>query len=596
MNALVYQNLAALTVTYNGVQFGGGDADHPSTPPEYKLRGQFVYDDSGRAIIGTKYQMTVSTIFYQGSELSLAFEINDIREKLSAPAKELKIYGLGTNFDNIASGARSPIGGVFGGDSGFGPKPISFDWQPLGQIAWQCVWVVEFMITECVGTQSASDNPDIWMAFNFDTTWQNDFEGMCERTISGYVQIAPRRTGANLKTLLTTADTARNGLNIVVPENFRRVRNVWRENAAKDRMDFVVTDEAEKGDPLPPGCILADGDFSYDVPGPAFNRATCSLNMRLVVSPSFPPGLAGIIFLQIAKTKHNLIAGGDVFNNATPIIRGLSIRSGKFNRARETIASMHWSITGNRGSLMKAAGIWEPLRPDPSTLYTYPLWRASIENLWGNRGFHGLASNPAESVIVDLCDGVTSANIGTTSANRDPQYQQPEFFFNCPKIPEGGGWLAHDLRLTVLQQGQQTWHKKALAYLGGTIDAVTDDEGDRTGIGGPNYDQQGDAQEDDLEYHGYPDTYILLQFRATRLIRKPIMPELISVAGKPAIPVTDAVVDGPRFAFDSMTCPVWFLRGYRVYKVNGRVATVEPVTSKVSSAMPDTNLSNLYPK
>lgn len=578
MGAIAFQDMALLTVTYNGVQFGGNDTDYKSFPPEYSLNGDFVYDESGRAVIKVRYRMRVSTIFYENTEETMANNFEAIRELLSVPGKELSILGLGTGFDEISY------------DVGFGPKPISFDFQPLGQIAWQCVWVVEFHVSECALLEQS---PDLWLAFNFETTWANDFEGMCERTMSGHVLIVPRRTGLNGKSMLMTADFVRDRLNIAVPDHFARVYHTWRENSAKDRIDFSIIDSAERGTPLPEGCIQADGDLTYSSHGPGFEKSSVTMTMRLRISPSFPPGLAGVIFLAAAKTKQQRMQAINNDNRATIVPRGINIVNGKFGRSRETSASITWDLTKCVGSMMKAAGIWEPIPKGNNDEFTYPLWRASISNLWNNRGIHGLRSNVDEAAIIDLCDRVTGATIGVTPSNHQHQNQQPEFLFSCPDIPEDGGWIGHDIRLRVMRIDDQTWHKKALAFLSGPFQAVTDSLADRTGLGGFLYQQNGDAEEHDVEYHGYPVQYVVLEFRGLRLVRKPIMPELIKIDGLTPV-FWKGNIDGPRPAFDAMNCKVWFMRGYKIYKVNGPVSSVKHVLSKTSCAMDDANANNQY--
>lgn len=577
MGAIVYENLAAATITYNGVQFGGNDATYKSIPPTYRFRGEFVYDDSGRAIKGVKYQMTVNAVFYETTEATMALAVDAIRERLSAPGKELSITGLGTAFGNITN------------DIGFGPRPLFFDWQPIGRIAFEVVWVVEFFISECA---SQFSNSLAFAAFNFDTTWANDFEGMCDRTIAGYVEIAPRRVGVTGKLMVAVADAVRNSINIVVPEHFKRVRNVWRENSAKNRLDFVVTDVAERGTPLPEGCIHADGDFTYASVGPGFAKASCTLNMNMLVSPSFPPAIAGVIFLQAAKTKQDQMQSEND-NKAVVIPRHILIRNGKFERSRETTCSITWDLTRCVGSMMKAAGIWDPIPKGPGgDNFSYNLWRASVANLWANRGLHGLQSNVNESAIIDLCDQATGVTIGGTTSEHGPSHQHPAFTFGCPDVPEDGGWIGHDVRVRIFRKDEQSWHKKAIAFLFGSSQINGDDQSDSTTTGGPSYNQTGNALHD-VEYHGYPEVYALLQFRGMRLIRKPIMPELKSVGGKEVVQVNHNI-DGPRIAYDALSCPVWFIRGWRLYRVNGNVAVVKKVDSKTSCASTDENVSNQY--
>lgn len=576
MGAIVVTNdLAAATVTYNTVQFGGNDADYKSVPPTYRFRGQFVYDDSNRAIKGVQYSLMVNAIFYENNEAAMATNAEAMRRLLSKPGKQLKIVGLGTGFATISN------------DIAFGPKPISYDWQPLGQAAWEMVWLVSFHIMEC----GSNNSPNTLAAFNFDTTWQNDFEGMCARTIAGHAEIAPRLGGPKGKTPMLVADQVRTQITVIVPAGFRRTSNVWRENDAKNRLEFVITDEQEPGDPLPQGIIQASGNLSYDSAGPGFAKAVVTLNINLRVAPGFPPGLGGQTALIIAKTKHQQMLAANGVNQrgqGTVIARGMSITAGKWANARETSARFSWDMTKCVAAMMTAAGIWQPLNTN-----TMQQWQASVSNLWGNRGVAGLGSVANEGVIIDLCDNVTNVTIGATPNNYNTNQLQPQFTFSCPDVPTDGGWIGHDLRLSVKRIDNQTAHRKAIAYLP-TVDLkpfVNALAGRGVPIPGSVFTTNSQSVingKHDIEYHGNPDVYVLLEFRGLRLIRQPQMPELLSIGGVKAEPVGEAVVDGPRIAYDS-PCPVYFIRGYQLYRINGYIAEIKAVESNSSCALSNGN-------
>jgi len=151
MAAIANTALAGMTVRYghptnaaDGVQFGGNDAPHSSLPPMFKLRGEFVYDDSGRTVIAVRYTLTVSCWFYEDTEAGMAANMREVRRLLSIPGRQLKIEGMGSGFTTIV-------------DIDNGPKPLGIDLNNIGNLAWECIWTVQFTVTECAG--NGSQNP-----------------------------------------------------------------------------------------------------------------------------------------------------------------------------------------------------------------------------------------------------------------------------------------------------------------------------------------------------------------------------------------------------------------------------------------------------
>lgn len=564
MAAIPNNNFAGATVTYNGVQFGGADSDHKSTPPQYSIRGDFVYDDAGRAVVGVRYLLTVQCVFHETTEAAMATNMADLRERLSSPGRELKIEGLGTQFGTITT------------DIMWGPKPIGLpQMNPLGQACWELVWTVEFMLCECA---SSGIDTYAWAAFNFSTTWRNDFEGRPTRTIAGYVQIAGRRNRTNPKLVTTTADQVRDRLMIIVPPFFRRVENAWDESPDRTRITFSVTDEMLPGDYLPEGCILADGDLSYSSKGPGFNEALVTLSMTIKTAIDKPASLAGLIFLTAATSKQADMSAGN--QKGVVIPSSLNIANRKFDGARITSASMSWLCTRCINDMLNAAKIWQPVVPGD-----YNRWRTSIQHLWGNRSIANTRNLASDDLIVDLCSSVTQRTIGNVPADVPYRADLPQFTFTCPDIKPDGGWLAHDLRVRILREDEQTWHKKAVEYLpspGQTLGLQSPGDEERVRLGGPAFTQSA-SEEHDVEYQGLPVTYVLLQFRGLRIKHKPAMPEIKSVAGQQAVLVRQEI-DGPRVGFDVLTCPAWFIRGYRIYRVNGYVPDVKAVGSETSCA------------
>lgn len=581
MAAIITNNLAGFTVVYNGVQFGGGDSDNPSTPPTYSLEGRFVYDDAGIAVKHTEYLLTVNCVFSGTNEIAMANNADDLKLKLSQPGKQLIIQGLGIGF------------GIINQTEEYGPQPQGFNWRSYGFLAWEVVWSVKFCIKHCTSNQHTVN---AFTAFNFSTSWQNDFEGLTRRTIQGHVEIVGKRKmngTATTNAIAHVADEVRNQLKIRVPTGFRRVVNSWQENARKNRLDFAVVDEVLPGTAPPQGITMATGSTTVSSEGPGVgNQWTQGISMELRTHPAAHPALAGSYFLAAAMAKQQSLnvqekgKDGKLIQGAVAVPRSLSITNHKYDGARVTSASMSWTVTRCAGSMMKQAGIWEPLTPN-----NYNLWVASISNLWDNRGAivsnsGRIASNPAEALIIDLCQNKTTADIGKTGIESYDATREPTFKFVCPTIPPDGGWVFQDLKIRILRNDMQTWHKKGTPYTPEPVTSIIGSVvGALTGLGDPSYESSPSTQHD-VEQHGLPDIYVALQYRALRAQHKPTLPIIAKIGGMVPIQIKHDG-DAPFIAFDSFGCPVWGIRGYRIYRVNGYISAVGATESKSSCSMPN---------
>lgn len=581
MAAIITNNLTGFTVTYNGVQFGGGDSDNPSVPPTYTLEGRFVYDDAGISVKHTEYLLTVNCVFNGTSEEAMSANADDLKLRLSQPGKLLIITGLGIGFNNIFQ------------DEEYGPQPQGFNWRSYGFLAWEVVWGVKFCIKHCTNENHTTN---AFTAFNFSTSWQNDFEGLTRRTIQGHVDIVGKRkaNGPNtLNVVAHVADEVRNQLKIRIPTGFRRVTNSWQEGIKKNRLDFAIVDEVLPGTAPPQGIITANGSTTVYSEGPGVgNKWTQGISMELRTHPAAHPALAGSYFLAAAMAKQQSLnrqergRDGRLSQGAVAIPRSLSITNHKYDGARVTSASMSWTVTRCAGSMMKQAGIWEPLTPND-----YNKWVASISNLWNNRGAiltngSRVGSDPSEAIIIDLCQNKTAIDIGKTGIESSSNNNQPNFKFVCPEIPPDGGWVFQDLKIRILRNDLQTWHKKGTSYLPTPVTSVVGSAaGALTSLSDPEYESSPSTQHD-VEQHGLPDTYVALQYRALRAQHKPTLPIIAKIGGMVPIQIKHEGAT-PFLAFDSFGCPVWGMRGYRIYRVNGYISAVDATESKSSCSMPN---------
>lgn len=575
MGSFAAETLANTTITYNGVQFGGSDAQYSSTPPQYSFSGQFIRDDAGRAIIGTQYTLRVQSIFQGASETQMAANMSAVKLKLAAPRGTLKIAGLGTGFGTIANDVK------------YGPMPLDVQCNPLGQLAWEVVWQVQFTATECAGTGTSAR---ALMAFNFSTSFDNDFEGVTSRTITGYAEIA-QRPGAG-GAVANVADEVRDNLTIIVPHGFRRVANSWQGNAAHDRVDFAIVDERLPGAVAPPGIIVADGDGEFtagDGKG-GFATGAYSMSVRYRIAPGtanapYVGQRAAQLFLSAIVSKQSSLnrglAGADG-GFALPL--SIRMRQGQYDGAREFSGSCAWRLTGCLNKIMKATSIWEPLTPSD-----YTQWKTSIANLWGNRGESGLRELANETAIIDLCSNTTQKTIGNTPTAQPYNATGQISTLTCEKPPADGGWVSHDLEVRILRKDGSWWHKLASSVSVSPTTSIATATGMQ--VGGGAYSQSA-SEQDSTERAGFPDVFIAVRFKAARMVHKPEFPELVSVAGlKPTLIQQD--VPAPKLLTTVFTCPVWSIAGYRIYRVSGYVPEVKATGSQVSCGQKDNSKGGL---
>lgn len=551
MAKIVATALASNTIHYNGVQFGGSEATYTSTPPQFSLRGSPEYDQSGRAIALVKYTLSLTCIFYSTTESGQATLMNSLRSRLNQVARELKIDGLGTGFGEISYDLKS------------GPKPGELVMNTIGPIACEVHWSIEFCTKPCSTVITAPANT--FLAFNFDTIWMNDYEGISTRTIQGYVEIPHNQNKLTPKIVHHVAEETRGNIIVVCPAGFRRAQNSWHESMDKAKLTFTIVDEQLPGDVFPPGCTLADGEVSFSSGGgPGFAQSSVTMSMMLKTSPMVARNLAYQIFLTAALAKQSQMQQAIQNSQGTVIPRSINIRNRKYDGARITDCSITWEQTGSLGAMLAAAGIWTPLTEN--SLQAYNLWKASIDVLWDNRGTSGIRSSAEEAVIIDFCDPVQSVTIGNTPSNFEYIVNSNLPAFTCPQIPPDGGWVVHDMEIKVLQKSDNSWHKQAASYIP-SIGSIN------SGMGFPTAGQtQSPSEQDVVEYHGYPSTYIGLRFRGLRYQHKPQVPQIKSVGGLPVVDVTPAGGVGiPKLQYDAFCCPVWSITGVRIYRIMGQL-------------------------
>ena len=604
MAAIVNTNLAGFTAVYNTVQFGGADATYKSFPPMYRLVARQRMDGSKRAAVGLDVTLNLRCIFFETSEINMANAMQTLRTLLCQPGKPLTIKGIGNGF-----GANGVIQGDPGGggtnsydDLSNGPFPHPLEMTSLGQLAWEVSWGVDFFISEC---QTQTPLMGAFLELVFSTTWSNDFEGISQRVLQGYVTFPSNRgKGNNSKIPLTTADQFRNQLTIALPNNFKRLTDIWHESEDKTRLDFTVVDQQLEGDTYPKGVTQASGSVSFQASAGGdnlgMNKGICTLNMTLKTAINQAKNLAGLIFFTAALAKQTELTAPDANGLATitviPI--NISITNAKFDQSRVTQCSISWALTKTLTANIAASHIYDPITNYLGAIESgisgltdgvnnYTNWRAGmLSPMWRNTGTSGLTNAVEDAQIIDLCDNVSARTIGNVAGSiySNNAYSIPSL--SCPNIPTNGGWIHFNLDVRIHRVDNSVQHRRAATYLPEAPHDITDPllDSSNTGItlAGPYYNQD-PSDQNVTEYNGQPVTYIGLSFAALRYKNKPYLPVIKSVNGLTA--TQDECEDqGAVQAFEVFGCPVWKIQGYRTYKVAGIVNSIKEIRQIDASA------------
>lgn len=577
------------SIVYNGVQFGGSDAAFDSIPAsKYDINAVAVYDEAGRSVTHLRYTLEVRCTFFAASEAALAANLLEVRRRLLQPGRQLKMIGSALGFQDLEP------------DMIFGPKPISFS-APMthGLRSSDTVWICEFNGPPCRLQKSKS--PKLaFSAFNYGTTWVNDFEGKTTRTISGYFTIPEVRSegtfGANeglnrasIPQLQNVADELRKNVNIALPDGFKRVTNTWTQNKAKNRMDFSIIDISVPGRSYPPGVSAITNDVIQMATDPlTFAQADIALSATITVAPNRPPALAGAYFLQMALARQASMQR-TTGKNAGVIPTRLVTSAGLFDNARTTSFLMQWRTTGCLQDLF-FSGPWDAI---PNSNYT--LWRTSMAPMWNNHGVQLTKADPTEDAVISICDELNSFTIGKTPA-KDPTKNAPaKFVFGCPEITKQNSWVDYDVQVSVFRVEHTSVLRRMVNAFASAASAAVDgsDSGSAAaliGMGassvfskkmmiGPKFESTAET-EHIISQNGIPEQYVLLQAKGRRAKFDPVFPLLKTIGKGKArvIPADPAILGGVASRIERKIiakfagCEIRQMRGFQWYRVLDHVS------------------------
>jgi hypothetical protein len=375
------------TVEYNGFRFDGASS--------VTISGEPVYDDAGRTVVYHRYRIRVQSTVADGEATDN--QMIDVRSRLTKAGEALRVTGKGFGTLEVNSGNNC-------NDVAFGPKPRVIDWQPIGSLrACEVVWECETCIAYCYTPVQAEGI----IAFNYRVDYTLDYRGVTTRTISGYLEIAMSRQGAQIP---DTADQYRALIAPVIPDRFQRTNQTFNLSLDKRRLDYSITDtEVYSWQALPPGVVRASGRHSvnWSRRGGGACRLRNRLTLEVELSPTYNIVQAVAVFLAIAKARIQI---AQARSNYGCMIEDLTIEEDLFGHSASF--GVTFITYSPLREILLDSGIWTPVGTD------WNLWRASVASLYGTYGYAGLMQFAANDAIVDICNGA-EPNWGAT------QYTQP---------------------------------------------------------------------------------------------------------------------------------------------------------------------------
>lgn len=522
------------TISYNGV----------STPPlrKFSLVGDYIYDDANRTVVCVEYTLDVSWFVWAATEDAQSALIANIRQKLKTPGQTLLMSNLGLGDIQV-----NGVGNTHR-DLDWGPRPVRLEFSQPAPCATEVHWSCKFRIAEC----SAGDI----LAWNYEVTFSADEAGLWTRTITGYLQIPMRRPVDGGRSLNTSADAYRDRIRVQVPRGFRRAGQVYPLSKDKGRSDFLIIDTQLDGDPLPENIIRGDLEYTIESTGFGFQRWVATLSGYLEVAPGKPTSRAARMFLLIALDKLQKLrskAGKD------KLVLPDRIRMGTRLFGRQSSFSISFAIITCIDDIIKNGGIWEPV-----TANTYEKWAASMQEAWGVRGTAGLAYNPTQDAIVDLCANTSLPQIGSDGPT--VPHESDSGVFGAGQITPENSWLTFENTLRAYRLQDSVQHKVADGYTPGDAPLRNDNFAKATTMSMSATVSPGTQRKDVTQYQAGPTEYILMQGKALRIKYPVAIPRLLFVNGK-EVEVVKEVIDGPKTVGCFFDAPVYQARWAIIYRL-----------------------------
>lgn len=540
------------TLMYNGYRFGALRNFRLELTPEY--------DEAGRALVGNRLTLTVTEVISGTAESTVGTAMLALRRQLTEPGQTLVVADVGFGDMSINGSNVTPALAKTHDDIEWGPKPEVVSLQPLGgSVSWELVWTVSAFIRDCPGTTGSGY---VFAALNYRTTYGQNYEGLSQRIITGHAILAQTRVDGG-RSIALTPDLLWDRLTIELPIGFRRVNKVSSINEAKTRLDFNIVDEELPGEAPPEYMVDADIDYDAESVPPGFSRWEYTLSGSLTVRPGASPSRASTAFWNIAFDKLSQLQQVVGASDHPGVVIPTKLRFGTKLFSRSSRFSIQFSVVHCLEDLLRAGGMWSPVAGS-----NYALWRASMADVFSNRGVAGLRQSTGNDLIVDLCGGVAQYTLGDDTRNAIYDGWEPSGLLTMDGINEKSSWFSYHNNLRPYRKETVTTATVVRQY--SPYESPSAPEGTRL----PDVAGYTESAES-LSYGSTPIDRVLMYGKALRIGFLPTVPNLVSIGN---VPVTrlEMTVDGPKPVACFFGVPVYSVRWSILYKVNGHLSNIQP--------------------
>ncbi len=516
------------------------------------------WDRAKRTVVRLKWSLEVHAIIHATSVGAQETRMNTVIQELSEPRQKLTINGIGMDLPITTdkNGTRPDIN--------WGPKPNVVSIAPAGaDLCWEVNWTVEFETAPyCASGGSVSAGAPI--AFNYETTYVTNEEGLLTRIISGYIEIVQF---ANGRKVAANPEDAFDLITWQLPDLFRRVSVSRRFNEAKNVVEFTVIDQELADYPYPEGVVECDVDYDFENRPPGFMNWTGQLSGTMRVAPGIPKSLAVDKFFIIVFDIAAKLNAAAAPSKGIVIPERIRIGTKKFGRTSRFMVT--WRMVACLHDILTKTGLWEPV---PGT--SYQSWKSSMAaaGVFHPRGVGKWKMNATEDTIIDLCQGAQAVTLGNDTGSRYDPFGSPTTKLGCGNITKERSYLMFRNKIRGVQQQNAIIHNIMQTFGGAAYVALSGDVGN----GAPFPSEQTGAKPKNsiLQFQSGSTDFIVMTGRALRLKFTPEIPKLTKIAGVDVDELARNIVLEPITSY--FDCTLYEARWAILYKPRGQIYAVKP--------------------
>ncbi len=442
-------------------------------------------------------------------------------------------------------------------DVAWGPVPELLDWKPLGDVyAALVTWRVVTRVPEC----DLAKYQAALMALNYTSAWSIDRDGFTVLKYSGYLEVPMTRRAPGDRSIPDTADRYRERIQADVPLGFQRTGQDFRLSNDNRRLDWEVTDE-EVPAPLPDGAtrVAATQTVESQLYGAAkagqgagFRVWHMGLDVTVTMARGRPKTDALTVFLAVLLDRTAQLRND---NNKPPLWLPYKMTFGDDVFGRDArfgieLQALRKDSGLSIAEILAGSRLWQPVGTA-----SWDSWKASLSKAGGPflvRGWAGLADDPANSAIVDLCQQPNPVRVLTPQLPEDGpglvSVDGPTARLLRTLTPEDS-WITYEVRIVYEEESDVVPHRPLLRT---AMPPVPSAEGNNTSpgtalstTGGPTAkDGFRSVPPDNFQRPVQPARRLMLVGRAERLVYRIPPPELAECGGQPVVETSRQFTEG----------------------------------------------------